>query len=95
MQLLTVHGAKGLEARAVVLVDTDPPPPQAERATLLVDWPVADPAPRRVAFVASPSRLPDSLIDAWVLEEQARAREEINGLYVAMTRARELSLIHI
>ena len=89
VQLLTVHGAKGLEARAVVLVDTDPPPPQAERATLLVDWPVADPAPRRVAFVASPSRLPDSLIDAWVLEEQARSREEINGLYVAMTRARE------
>ncbi len=89
VQLLTVHGAKGLEARAVILVDTDPQPPQTERATLLVDWPVAEPAPRRVAFVASQARLPPSLADAWALEAQARSREEINGLYVAMTRARE------
>ena len=89
VQLLTVHGAKGLEARAVVLVDTDPQPPKPERATLMVDWPVAAPAPHSVVFVASQSRLPHSLIDTWALEEQARLREEINGLYVAMTRARE------
>ena len=89
VQLLTVHGAKGLEARAVVLVDTDPQAPQAERAALLVDWPVTEPVPSRVVFLASPSRLPHSLADTWVLEEQARAREELNGLYVAMTRARE------
>ena len=89
VQLLTVHGAKGLEARAVVLVDTDPQPPKPERATLLVDWPVAEPVPRSVVFVASQARLPHSLVDTWALEEQARLREEINGLYVAMTRARE------
>jgi len=89
VQLLTVHGAKGLEARAVVLVDTDPERRQPERATLLVDWPVELSAPRRVAFLHSENEVPASLADLWATEEAARQREELNGLYVAMTRARE------
>lgn len=89
VQLLTVHGAKGLEARAVVLVDTDPERRQAGRATLLVDWPVDLPAPRRVAFLRSESQVPASLQGLWAEEAAAAAREELNGLYVAMTRARQ------
>jgi ATP-dependent helicase/nuclease subunit A len=89
VQLLTVHGAKGLEARAVVLVDTDPERRQPERAMLLVDWPVELPAPRRVAFLRSENEVPTSLQDIWAVEDSARQREELNGLYVAMTRARQ------
>ena len=89
VQLLTVHGAKGLEARAVVVVDSDPERRPVERAALWVDWPVEDSAPRRVAFVRSASNLPPSLQDLWAQEQAAAQREEINGLYVAMTRARE------
>ena len=89
VQLLTVHGAKGLEARAVVIADADPADRPAERAQLLVDWPVSHGAPRGVAFVRSVSALAPTLAEAWALQEQAQAREEINGLYVAMTRARE------
>ena len=89
VQLLTIHGAKGLEARAVVLADTDPAPRPSERALLLVDWPVERNAPRRVAFVLSAAEPPPSLADAWALEAAAQAREQLNSLYVAMTRARE------
>ncbi len=89
VQLLTVHGAKGLEARAVVVVDCDPERRPVQRASLLVDWPVAQPAPRCVAFLRSESQVPPSLQDVWAAEEAMRDREELNSLYVAMTRARE------
>ncbi len=89
VQLLTVHGAKGLEARAVVVLDSDPVPRANPRPQLLVDWPAQDSAPQRVAFVRSPATVPPSLQTTWALEMAAQAREELNSLYVAMTRARE------
>ncbi|MBV8501269.1 MAG: UvrD-helicase domain-containing protein [Paucibacter sp.] len=93
VQLLTIHGAKGLEAQAVFLVDTDAVPARAENATLLIDWPVDAAAPRRVAFIASESRPPPALAALLEEERQQRRREEINGLYVAMTRARRRLVI--
>ena len=89
VQLLTVHGAKGLEARAVVVADADPERRKVLRAAVLVDWPVNQRNPRRVAFVRSESDMAPSLRDAWSEETAAQDREELNGLYVAMTRARE------
>ncbi|MFP5399996.1 MAG: UvrD-helicase domain-containing protein [Gammaproteobacteria bacterium] len=93
VRLLTVHGAKGLEARAVLLMDTDPERQAAETATLLVDWPVERAHPASVAFVASESRCPPSLRERLADEQAQRAREELNALYVALTRARERLLI--
>ncbi|MBL8306249.1 MAG: UvrD-helicase domain-containing protein [Rubrivivax sp.] len=89
VRLLTVHGAKGLEARAVLIADCDPVPRNPARHTVLVDWPVDSVAPRRVAFVKSLDAPPPSLLDLVEEEAAAAAREELNGLYVAMTRARE------
>ena len=89
VQLLTIHGAKGLEARVVFVMDADPERQNADHTTLLVDWPVASPRPRRVAFVASEAKCPPSLRALLAEENAAREREELNGLYVAMTRARE------
>jgi len=88
VQLLTIHGAKGLEAEAVFLVDGMPEAPKAGTATLLIDWPADEPQPRRCAFIASESRCPPSLRDLMAEEQVGRAREELNGLYVAMTRAK-------
>jgi ATP-dependent helicase/nuclease subunit A len=88
VQLLTVHGAKGLEASVVFVVDSDPEPKGAESATLLVDWPVEATHPRCCAFVYTPSKMPSALKPVHERECAAREREELNGLYVAMTRAR-------
>jgi len=89
VQLLTIHGAKGLEARVVFVMDTDPEPKNPETVTLLVDWPVESDHPLHCAFVYAESRCPASLQPVLARELAAREREELNGLYVAMTRARE------
>ena len=47
VQLLTIHGAKGLEARAVFVMDAEPEAQPAETATLLIDWPVSATRPLR------------------------------------------------
>src|SRR6185369_12339928 len=41
VRLLTVHGAKGLEADTVFVMDTEPEPVNPPMTTLLVEWPVA------------------------------------------------------
>ena len=91
VQLLTIHGAKGLEARVVFVMDADPEPQKSETASVLVDWPVEATHPLRCAFVYSESeaRCPPSLRDVLQREIAARQREELNSLYVAMTRARQ------
>jgi ATP-dependent helicase/nuclease subunit A len=88
VQLLTIHGAKGLEAEVVFLLDTDAAPPKPETLGLLLDWPVGQLSPRRAAFLASEARPPPSLQTLVDEERFAREREELNGLYVALTRAR-------
>jgi len=89
VQLLTVHGAKGLEAKVVFVMDADPEPKTTETATLLIDWPVEAEQPRRCAFVYSEGACPPSLVALLDAERAARQREELNGLYVAMSRAKQ------
>ena len=88
VQLLTVHGAKGLEAELVLLLDTDAPPQRAQSMGVLLDWPGEAEAPVSFVFLASETRVPPSARAALEKEQQARAREELNTLYVALTRAR-------
>jgi len=89
VQLLTVHGAKGLEADTVLMLDCDAPPPRAQTMGVLVEWKGSDSAPTRFVFLAS-EKTPPACAAALLEEEQrARHREELNGLYVATTRARE------
>jgi ATP-dependent helicase/nuclease subunit A len=87
VRLLTVHGAKGLEAAVVLLLDTDSATSRPESMGALCEWPGEAPAPWRFAFLASESRPPACSVDALAVEQAARAREELNALYVAMTRA--------
>ncbi|MCA0311406.1 MAG: UvrD-helicase domain-containing protein [Proteobacteria bacterium] len=89
VQLLTVHGAKGLEAQEVLLLDAAAGPPRGGGASVLIDWPGAERAPPRLAFLANGSKPPPSLEDLAQQEADAQAREELNALYVAMTRARQ------
>ncbi|MDP3760033.1 MAG: UvrD-helicase domain-containing protein [Ramlibacter sp.] len=93
VRLLTVHGAKGLEARIVLVLDTDGPPPKSETMGVIVEWPGESPAPWRFAFLASETRAPACSTDALDVEMAARQREELNALYVAMTRARRQLVI--
>ncbi|RZI85242.1 MAG: DNA helicase UvrD [Rubrivivax sp.] len=89
VQLLTIHGAKGLEARAVFIVDADAQESRTNSHTVMVDWPESASRPVSCAFIRSESRPPPSLALAMEHERAAQRREELNALYVALTRARE------
>jgi len=92
VQLLTVHGVKGLEAPCVWVMDADPRDPSESKPGVLIDWPVDLDAPRHVAFVADLATPCASLAALRTQDQTAAQREELNALYVAMTRARDLLL---
>jgi ATP-dependent helicase/nuclease subunit A len=87
VRLLTVHGAKGLEAQVVILLDTDAQAVRAQSMDVLIDWPAERAAPQLFAFLTSEANAPACVQDALQREHAERAREETNALYVAMTRA--------
>ncbi len=89
LRLMTIHGAKGLEAPVVFLVDCGPQsrPHQAYRA--LTAYKENDIYPAHFIFNASTHEtvaLAESLRES---REKAEKREEKNLLYVALTRARQ------
>jgi ATP-dependent helicase/nuclease subunit A len=88
VRLLTIHGAKGLEAQWVLMLDTDGEAKKSETMGVLVDWPGEAAHPLQFIFLASESRPPACVAATLAREQQERTREELNALYVAMTRAR-------
>ena len=86
VRLLTIHGAKGLEARLVLVLDTDGESPRSQTMGVLVDWPGEAAYPQRFVFLASESKPPACVAQALATEQTARLREELNALYVALTR---------
>jgi ATP-dependent helicase/nuclease subunit A len=88
VRLLTIHGAKGLEAEVVLLLDTDTAERNAASMSVLVDWPGQALAPQKFVFLISESTPPACVRQTLAFEQAARQREELNALYVAMTRAK-------
>ncbi|RYX98086.1 MAG: DNA helicase UvrD [Comamonadaceae bacterium] len=93
VRLLTIHGAKGLEADAVLLLDTDTPERVADSMSVLVDWPGEAQAPKKFVFLISETRPPACAAETLAEEQLARRREELNALYVALTRARHTLML--
>ncbi len=88
VQLLTIHGAKGLEADVVFLMDTDGESSRTNTYGVMVDWPPEASAPTACAFLPSEARPPASMVGWLDQEKAARDTEECNALYVALTRAK-------
>ncbi len=89
VRILTVHGAKGLEAPAVFIAQTGSATSSNKDAGWVVEWPSN--APRPSCFVLAANKddrdaFSQSLIDQ---RKQREALEEMNLLYVAVTRARQ------
>lgn len=93
VRLLTIHGAKGLEAKVVLLLDTDAPERNADTMGVLVDWPGEAAWPHKFVFLASESQPPACAVATLAAEKAERQREELNALYVALTRARHTLVI--
>ncbi len=88
VQLLTVHGAKGLEADEVLLLDSASGQRTRAEPAVLMHWPGQASAPQQFVFLANGSQPAPGEQGLAATEAAAQAREELNALYVAMTRAR-------
>ncbi len=93
VRVMTIHGAKGLEAEIVVLADAHARAP-AEAESVLVVWPPQAAAPEHFSLVARGDDARDEARTAWFSEEDAqREQEDWNLLYVAATRARQVLIV--
>lgn len=90
VRIMTIHGAKGLEAPLVWLVDANAPPSPASSWDVLVDWPPDAVRPSHFSFFGRTGDRGGSRAGIFAAEAAAAEREELNLLYVAITRARQV-----
>ena len=89
----TVHGAKGLEAPIVWLLDVGARKPKADNYRVLHDWEPDAPRPAHFSLVTTQERIADYQQIYLDKEAQHARREDFNLLYVAMTRARQALIV--
>ncbi len=93
VQLMTIHGAKGLQASMVIIIGADTRRPKKESMTLLLDWQGNEECPNKFVFTNNAKELAPSMQSLYAREQTAQEREELNALYVAMTRAKQILVI--
>jgi ATP-dependent helicase/nuclease subunit A len=91
VRVMTIHGAKGLEAEIVVLADAHAVA-RSDAESVLVVWPPRQPMPEHVSLVARGAH--DDARAVWFRQEEAQqAQEDWNLLYVAATRAKQVLIV--
>ncbi|MDR2789021.1 MAG: UvrD-helicase domain-containing protein [Candidatus Accumulibacter sp.] len=90
VRILTIHGAKGLEAPIVWLLGAHDSPRAGESWDVLVDWPPSEDTPRHFSFFGRGEDRGAARQALFEAEAEAARREELNLLYVALTRARQV-----
>ena len=89
----TIHGAKGLEAPIVWLLDMGARQAPADNYRVLLDWPLGALRPTHFSLMRTPAEL--ALYQRRYIEQETQhsQREDYNLLYVAMTRARQVLMV--
>ena len=95
VRVMTVHGAKGLEARVVILADTTTPPEgwHPPRLLALPAEHAAPGAPNRLVWAGPESADVGAMSGARAFARNAARDEYRRLLYVAMTRAAERLIV--
>ena len=89
VRMMTIHGSKGLEAPVVFLADCNSTASNKNAYASLVRWPANKPRPEKFQLQLSKDNT-DSITQQVQQEKlNEQKREELNLLYVAITRARE------
>ena len=93
VRFMTIHGAKGLEAPIVWLLDTASRSPSHRCYQSLVEWPADEPSPVHFSFWTREASLSAMQREVFERTRARAAREELNLLYVAVTRARQVLVV--
>ncbi|MEO1767367.1 UvrD-helicase domain-containing protein [Thiobacter aerophilum] len=93
VRIHTIHGAKGLEAPIVCLIDAQRRPNANDSYRVLVKWPPGADAPTHFSFYTKQDERDRARLT--FLQEEARLtrNEELNLLYVALTRAKQYLIV--
>ena len=93
VRFMTIHGAKGLEAPIVWLLDTAAKGPPQRGYQSLVEWPADEASPVHFSFWTREAALCAVQRDVFARTQARAAREELNLLYVAVTRAKQVLVV--
>ncbi len=93
VRLMTIHGAKGLEAPIVAIADASAADGQPDRYDVLLDWPPDGAAPAHFSLIGRTGRGGAGRHRWLQADHEQRSQEDWNLLYVAMTRARQVLIV--
>ncbi|MFZ2301048.1 MAG: UvrD-helicase domain-containing protein [Gallionella sp.] len=93
VRIYTVHEAKGLEAPIVWLLDANAEKKNREGNDVLLDWPTHEPRPLHFSLYADQASRGKQRAPLFEQDAAQQAREEMNLLYVAMTRAQQVLIV--
>ena len=93
VRIYTVHESKGLEAPIVWLLDANGARKNSEGYGILLDWPAQSTQPEHFSFYGDLASRGNKRAPIFEQEAAQQAREEMNLLYVAMTRAQQALIV--
>jgi ATP-dependent helicase/nuclease subunit A len=93
LRIYTVHEAKGLEAPIVWLLDANDTQRKADSYGVLIDWQPNEPRPAHFSLFSDKRGRGVKRVPYFDADEAYARREEMNLLYVAMTRAKQALLV--
>ncbi len=88
VRIMTIHGAKGLEAPFIIMLDANNTEWKAPKRGVLLDWSPDETSPSHLSLYTAKS-LTDRREAIYQKENQVSENENWNVLYVAMTRAQQ------
>lgn len=93
VRIMTIHGAKGLEAEVVVLMGSNHSDSGRDHLGVLCDWPQDAPGPTHFSVFGKTASRGYARESLFLQEESLRLQENWNLLYVAATRAKALLIV--
>ncbi len=93
LRIYTVHEAKGLESPIVWLLDANDTQSKTDSYNVLLDWQPNEPRPMHFSLFSDKRGRGARRAHYFEADEAYARREEMNLLYVAMTRAKQALLV--
>jgi ATP-dependent helicase/nuclease subunit A len=93
VRIMTIHGAKGLEAPIVLIADSNASAKRGESYGVLSNWPVDAAAPHHFSLFSTADERGQARKFLFDDESEIEVRENWNLLYVAMTRAKQMLIV--
>ena len=93
VRILTVHGAKGLESPIVWLLEAGAGKEPGEAYEVMIDWPPEAETPVHFSVCTRKAERGSRQRELGDIEDALGRREDLNLLYVAMTRAQQALIV--